>query len=263
MMWVNWMTLSYTDRAAYCVNPTAKKLCQLIASKQTNLSVSCDFTEKSALLHYADLLGPEICVLKTHIDILEDFDHEVTAELTRLAQKHQFLIFEDRKFADIGNTVKLQYAKGIYHIAEWAHLTNSHTVTGGGSIEGLKQVGLPRGNGLLLLAQMSAKGNLMNAAYTQASIDLANAHPDFVIGFIAMHRLTPNPALLHFTPGVHISAAGDTLGQQYVSPETAILEQDTDIIIVGRGIYEAADPQEAAKEYRHAAWQAYQEKCRP
>jgi orotidine-5'-phosphate decarboxylase len=37
----------------------------------------------------------------------------------------------------------------------------------------------------------------------------------------------------------------------------AIVEQQNDVVIVGRGIYGAADPVEAAKMYRNAAWNAF------
>lgn len=107
--------LSFSARAQLPgVHPIAARLLMLMEKKQTNLCLSADVTSPKELLQLAATLGPSICILKTHIDILNDFTQEVVKELRTLADQHEFLIFEDRKFADIGNTVKHQY-EGDYH----------------------------------------------------------------------------------------------------------------------------------------------------
>lgn len=252
--------LSYSERAELCTNPTAIQLLTVMDEKKTNLSVAADVTTKEELLALADLLGPEICLFKTHIDIIEDFDDDLVMQLQRLSEKHNFLIFEDRKFADIGKTVQLQYEGGVYHIADWAHITNSHTVAGPGSIEGLQQIGLRKGRGLLVLAEMSPQGTLAKGDYTEKSIAMAQAHADFVIGFITMQKLVDDPRFINMTPGVHLESSGDTLGQTYATPDTVIFEKENDVIIVGRGITQATDPLAEAIRYREAGWRAYKKR---
>ncbi|KAJ8012873.1 hypothetical protein DPEC_G00047400 [Dallia pectoralis] len=250
--------LSYGDRAQLpSTHPLAAQLLTLMEEKKTNLCVSADLTACEELLQLADLLGPHICLLKTHVDILQDFSPAFTKSLVDLALKHNFLIFEDRKFADIGNTVKHQYEGGLFQISSWSHIVNAHAVPGPGVVKGLSEVGHPLNRGCLLIAQMSSQGSLATGDYTQAVVKMAEEHSDFVFGFISGSRISSKPEFLHMTPGVQMLSGGDCLGQQYSRPDDVIFNKGSDIIIVGRGILGASDMVKAAAEYREAGWNAY------
>ncbi|KAL3841620.1 hypothetical protein ACJMK2_019734 [Sinanodonta woodiana] len=252
--------ISYSERARLCSHPVTRKLLTLMEEKRTNLTVSVDLTAAAEVISMVDKVGPYVCMIKTHVDIIEDFSQDFVRKLTDLAVKHNFIIFEDRKFADIGNTVMQQYSGGMYRIADWANITNAHTLPGSGVIQGLKQIGLQKERGCLLIAEMSSSGNLCSGDYTKETVKIAEGNKDFVIGFICQSAISDDPEFLHITPGVQLSSRKDQMGQNYVTPREVILNHKSDVIIVGRGIIKAEDPVVAAKAYMEAGYSAYMER---
>ena len=360
---------TYARRAETATHPLTSYLFKLMDLKASNLCLSADVNTARELLYFADKIGPSIVVLKTHYDMVSGWDFNpqtgTGAKLASLARKHGFLIFEDRKFGDIGNTVEMQYTGGSARIIEWAHIVNVNMVPGKASVTSLANaatrwferypyevktsvtVGTPtaeqfedgdsissqedkgeekpysstrRGDdgrkgsivsvttvtqqyepansprltknmaggdevlfpgideapmtrGLLILAQMSSQGNFMNKEYTQACVEAAREHKDFVMGFISQESLNtePDDEFIHMTPGCQLppededqngKVAGDGKGQQYNTPQKIIAVSGADIAIVGRGIIKAGDPEEEAERYRSAAWKAYTERVR-
>lgn len=358
---------SFAERAETAAHPLANYLLRLMELKSSNLCLSADVHTARDLLFMADKLGPFIVIFKTHYDLISGWDYNphtgTGAKLAALARRHGFLIFEDRKFCDIGKTVQMQYTAGTARIIEWAHITNVNmdagkeavgalaeaaakwhdrinyevktSVTAGtpvsdtfdeaaeadgsrlepqaqaqeatnqsasasterkGSIVSVTTVtqsyepaGSPRmtkamvegddvlfpgieeapmDRGLLILAQMSTKGCLMTKEYTQACIEAAREYRRFVIGYVAQECLNsePDDNFIHTTPGCKLppegedengQIAGDGLGQQYNTPAKLVGIKGTDIVIVGRGIITADDPQSEAERYRRKAWKAY------
>jgi orotidine 5'-phosphate decarboxylase subfamily 1 len=95
-------------------------------------------------------------------------------------------------------------------------------------------------------------------------VEIAKANSDFVVGFIGSSdkpevlqkvRAAAGEELMIFVPGIKLAAGGDDLGQTYNTPEKAI-SNGADVIIVGRGIFQADDPAVEAEKYRAAGWNA-------
>ena len=259
--------LKFADRLAATTAPMTRKLMETILRKKSNLVLSLDVEDTATFFNILEATGPEIFMVKTHVDILKDFNGSFVPRLKALAEKQDFIIFEDRKFADIGSTVRKQFKSGVYKIADWAEYVTVHMIAGEAILDGLfGDLDTPRSG--FLLARMSAKGNLISETYTRQVLEVGKRRKECVSGYIGhgadvedikrFRNKIPQDQLL-LMPGVNLDTTGDGLGQQYLTVENAI-EGGADAIIVGRGIIAGDDPAAEAKRYRQAAWNAFESK---
>lgn len=245
-------------------NELTKKLKEHIQKKKSNLVLSLDTDNQADFFRILEQTAAHIVLLKTHVDMLSDYDDTFILKLNEYAEKYDFMIFEDRKFADIGNTVRKQYRKGIYKIKDWAHFITVHAIPGEGILQGLFDGLEDRSS--FLLAKMSSKGNLMNDTYTRKVFAMGEKHPQYVSGYIChatgkeqlkkIKNKIPHGQLM-LMPGVKLIAGTDSMGQQYTTVKDAI-QGGADCIIVGRGITEAENPAKTAEEYKLQAWKEYE-----
>ncbi len=243
--------ISYEEKLKICDHSVAQKLLKIAIEKRSNLIVSADVTTTAELLNLVEKVGPHIVALKTHIDIISDFDADKTIlPLKDLASKYNFLLMEDRKFADIGNTQELQFSMGVFKISNWADFVTAQVIAGYDSLDCFRNVGV------VAILSMSSTGTLTDMEYRDQAVKIAVSHPN-VFGGVAQNKI-PNELLL-FTPGVNLADSGDGKGQQYNTPEHVFTKLETDFIIVGRGIYKSDDAEKAALNYKIAGWNAYEQ----
>ena len=225
--------------------------------KKTNLAVALDMTDTTHLIEVANLIGSHVCIIKIHSDTW-DFN-EVTPTmnlLTGLSQKYQFLIMDDRKIADIGQTCCNQIDK----------LNQSDCVTIH-SFSVTPQV-LEKNMGLVIIETMSHDQGkqIMDQSYVEKSQDIINdsvsstsVKDTNLLGYVtqdaSMKNTYENP-YLYMTPGVNLNA-NKVVDQNYISVEEAFARR-ADIIIVGRDIWQQknSDIVERTKLYQKRGWES-------
>lgn len=247
-----------------CAHPLSHRYMEVACDKRSLVILAADVPRVDDLVRLVELVGPHIAGLKTHVDMTEEFTIEEWGRVVSVAKKHDLLLFEDRKFADIGRVAETQMG-GMYDIRTWADVVTSHSVSGPDIVDGIASAwdSVQRVGGVLLLAQMSSRGNLLDWNYAERTMEIGTASPH-VIGYIgngsdpsevsALREMAGDGKMI-WTPGVNLSADEGVLGQRYGHPSDAV-KAGSDAVIVGSGIHKATDPVAAAKAYADATWAA-------
>ena len=247
-----------------CENPLARRYMEVTCRKESLVILAADLRTMDELKDLVGLVGPHIAALKTHVDLVDDWTADGWNELCELAEENDLMLFEDRKFADIGKISRGQMA-GVYDIRSWADLVTAHGISGTDIVDGLCAgwADVQREGGVLLLAQMSSRGNLLSTKYREKMVAAGVNNPG-VFGFIgngsdatelAELGVAVGGRKLIWTPGVNLAVGDGEMGQRYGNPREAILA-GSDGIIVGSGIHGVNNPRGAAEEYARVSWAA-------
>ncbi len=207
------------------------------------LCVAADVTTTNELIALIEKIGPEISILKMHVDIISDFTEETIFHICRLKMKYNFFVWEDRKFADIGAVVKEQIHGGIYKISSWADMISMHVISGPDILD---QAG---DCGVIVITSMSSNNTLADQDYERKCIDFINNNKTSqIFGIVTQNNVELNNKLLKFVPGINISQKEtDNLGQKYSDIEN---KKWADIFVVGRDIVRNEDPFLKTLEYK-------------
>ncbi len=248
--------------------PMAKTFMEVACRKKSLVCLAADKYTMAELFDLLNSVGSSIAALKTHVDLIDDWSKDEWNQFCTLAHEMDLLIFEDRKFADIGKISRRQMG-GIYNIGEWSDLVTAHLISGPDIVDGLQKAWSDAGRegGVLLLAQMSSRGNLLGPNYTSTVVEAGRVHPG-VFGFIGNGsnansvrelRTMVGDEKMIWTPGVNLATGDGEMGQRYGDPYEAVMA-GSDCIIVGSGIHGASDPAAAAAAYAELSWKALLER---
>ena len=194
---------------------------------------SADTGTMNNLFTGLDKYGSKIAVLKLHIDTFSDFSLENLLKLQEYKDKYGFMIWEDRKFADIGNIMKQQIRNSVYNYLDWVDMFSIHGLVGsesiGAVVEEFKKIKW------VLVGQMSSCNNLIDESYTDKCIEIYNAY-DNIIGMVCQENL--GNSIVHIVPGISKHVTTDGAGQKY----SQMCEKSfADFFVVGRSISKFLD----------------------
>ena len=237
----------------YYDNLLSNKLYNLAFLKKTNIILSCDYDNMDKIFELIDKVHLNIIGIKIHIDLIKNITDKHLQKLRHIKEEYQLIIIEDRKVADIGSIV-IKQLQGTHKINEWADYITAHPITGYDMFKAIDDF-YPN-LGIIMVSELSTKNNLISNEYISNSAKMLNN----VVGIVSQSKIYDYihpfqcPTL---SPGINLDAKGDNYGQQYKDVNIRDLYNKGLFHIVGRGIYNNDNIEEASLRYKNSGWEYF------
>ncbi|PTU22876.1 hypothetical protein P175DRAFT_0499416 [Aspergillus ochraceoroseus IBT 24754] len=132
------------NRLVAYIQSLAKNKKELPYGLPVCVAPSHTITNTEGLLRLASLLGPYIAILQVHADIIDDWSEDTIRQLTSLAKRHAFLIWESGRILnatidvvgrqkvesrevrnELVDLIRKKYTKGVVKPASWAGISTA------------------------------------------------------------------------------------------------------------------------------------------
>ena len=202
-------------------NPITNKQTKVLPVKNSNLIVALDVDTWDEAKKHIINLGEYVTGFKFHFDLIDGIDFK---ELRDLHVKYNFVVLNDRKYADVPHINQKMSDK-----IDFPYIFNIvHAISGIDSF--------PSGP-IIIVLEMSNNNTLITPEYRNKVIQQTENIPNLV-GYVSQHKWW-NSDKLCFTPGI-----------KNEKDITSAKERGADIIIVGRSIINDANPKKRANDLR-------------
>jgi uridine monophosphate synthetase len=225
----------------------------IIVNKKTALCLSLDVSKWSDAKIILDLCGPYICMVKLHSDLFSDIiEIDVfIKELKCLARKHQFLIMEDIKLADVDKITYSKITNSFFKYNKWANYITVHGLTSQSLINYKEELYKNEETNknketkkeqhfanMCLVSQMNQNVSLCNESYSNECFKILGDNDNFSPVVVCQNSGENNILnRIKLTPGVKLNLSQtDLKNRRYRDIKSAIVEEDNHIIIVGSDI---------------------------
>ena len=200
----------------------------LLPKLEQKIIWAADVPSMKVLFSELDKYGSKIGVLKLHIDTFKDFSVDNLFKLAAYKEKYNLIIWEDRKFADIGFIMDKQIKNSTYCYEDWVDIFSIHCITGNESLEFV--INQNTKFKWILIGQLSSSENLITSEYTEKCKTIYRENKN-IVGMVCQEYLGPD--YIHIVPGISKNDESDNKGQKY---NTIQEKSFADFFVVGRSI---------------------------
>ena len=248
------------DQKLILENKFNKKLLKIIREKKTSVCLSLDIPLWKVGKKMLDEMGPYICAVKLHCDLIVDWNEQTIFDILELKKKHNFLVIEDAKYIDVSFINEKKLKDTQYNINKWVDAITVHWINYFENKVPLSGTQVH----IICVGDMNTVNDPLSIDYSNL-LDTINPvetsghiieYYNNIDTIVQQNKFKKCNNVLKMTPGVIESDDEIKLydDKRYRSIENAILRDRNHVVIIGKNITLEENYVEKCKSCANLSW---------